>query len=136
MAKQLVLDVSRISCFTDFVGEFNAAYKDAFGECEWNHGPDWDGDLNDLDCFLEAPQERISIRLTNASQARENLGYEQMVEFWEDGLATSVQRFPNVTFLHDETRQSIENAKNRIGPTMFDYLVDLLSHPNCTLTLT
>ena len=110
MPKQLVLDGLRIQCFSDFVTEFNKAYKDAFGNCAWNVGPDWDGCLLDLDNFLEAPPETISIHWLNSKQAQANLGYEKLVDYLEDGLQ-ELQTFIREGKMLTDTSSILDNRK-------------------------
>jgi RNAse (barnase) inhibitor barstar len=61
------------------------------------------------------------LRWTNCDVSRESLGYEETARQLTD------RRMREDPSQHDQTNQKIRDAKRHIGPTAFEWLVDLLS---------
>lgn len=125
----LVLDGRRISCFGDFVIEFNRAYCGIFGD------PEWSGqDFNELDDFLEyaAP---VTLRWTHSDLSREALGYQAMTEWWKASLSRSRKNFPTHEFMHQWFIEGIDESESSHGRTLFDYICWQIEQPCCKILL-
>lgn len=61
------------------------------------------------------------IRWANSEASRESLGYDETLRQLAD---LYLHEHPS---WHEETLQRIEDAKSHVGPTVFDWLVDLLT---------
>lgn len=126
---ELVLDGRCISCFGDFVTEFNRCYCRIYG------GPEWSGlDFNELDDFLEhaAP---VTLRWTHSEVSRKNLGYRAMREWWIDSLNRSRNKFPTHEFMHEWCSQGIHESESNQGRTLFEYICWQIEQPCCKILL-
>lgn len=123
MPHELEIDGDRFRDYDGFVAEFNRAYLAVFG------GRPWDGaDFNDLDTFLEAPGERLTIRWRDSARSRSDLGHDAMARFWSRSLASCRTEFPHQAAIHRDYQEKIDDAAAGRGPTLFDWLVEQLDH--------
>lgn len=130
MTLELVIDGGRFRDYDGFVAELNRAYVAAFGGTPWNGE-----DFNDLDDFLNAPAERLSIRWTECRKSAAELGYDAMAACWSQSLSRCRAAFPDVPSLHQDYQAKLDDAVAGRGPTLFDWLVIQLSPENVDLTL-
>ncbi|RTE07022.1 barstar family protein [Paenibacillus whitsoniae] len=128
MSKTFIIDGSKISNFEDFCREFSDAVLS--GKHKWNGNLDafndilrgGFGDIEDDGTF--------SIFLKNSSKLKESLGYTETVKLLEERLLRCHPS--NVPLVAEELRQ----AKNGIGPTIFDWLQEIISdHEHITIIL-
>lgn len=130
MPHELLIDGNRFRDYDGFVAEFNRAYVTVFG------GPPWNGDdLNDLDDFLAAPAEGLSVRWVNSRTSAAELGHAAMAAYWSRALEGCRAELPHVPSLHSGYEEKIVEATAGRGPTLFDWLVTQLTAENVGLTL-
>lgn len=126
---ELVLDGRRISCFADFVTEFNRAFGEIHG------GPEWSGeDFNELDDFLEHATP-VTLRWTHSDESRKRLGYRAMTEWWKASLGRSMKNFPTHEFMHERSKQGIDESETNQGRTLFEYICWQIEQPCCKIVL-
>lgn len=126
---ELVLDGRCITCYADFITEFNRAY------CGIHGGPEWSGqDFNELDDILEhaAP---VTLRWTHSDVSRNSLGYHAMTEWWKASLSRTIKNFPTHEFMHEWCNQGIDESESNQGRTLFDYICWQIEQPGCKLVL-
>jgi RNAse (barnase) inhibitor barstar len=113
-----VLHGERIRTLEDFYREIGEAVNGPGGYFGKNLDALWDC----LSGGFGTPEEGgYIIRWANSEASREALGYEETVRQLADRYLQEHASW------HDETRQQIEDAKRHTGPTVFDWLVDLLT---------
>ncbi len=126
---EFVLDGRRFNNFAEFVAEINRACGSSL------QGRVWDGeDFNDLDEYLKGASP-VSIRWTYSKESKDNLGYEEMREFWEETLRICLREIPWLKKMQEEFKERIEEASSNKGRTLFEYLFQQLERSNFKIVL-
>lgn len=131
MSTPVILNGSHIADYESFVREFNRAYRVAFGDCHWyGEHVEWNGEPLDLDNFLEAPDEEFVFIWRDATRSKGALGHDAMAAYWQKCHDQCFKQFASVKTLLDGFADKVDKSRQGCGPTLFDYLADLLTGPN------
>ena len=118
------IDGRNFDDFAGFVREFNRVFCSPFNVV-------WEGNLDAFNDYLSWPEEKYTLVWKHSGLSRQRLGYSEMVRW----LAERVQHChpANVTQMQAE----LEAAKRNEGPTVFDWLVEIIgeNHEFCELQL-
>lgn len=107
------IDGNNFNDFPGFIVEFN--------RCFVSHvGGDWHGNLDAFNDYLSWTDGRCTICWRNSSKSAIDLGYESMASWLRKNLESC---HPS----NKVARQArLENALNRRGPTLFDWIVEIM----------
>lgn len=114
--RHFILDGTKVSSLATFAEEFSRVVLPDYT---------WNGNLDAFNDILRGgfgtPEEGFVLVWRGSNTSRENLGYEQTVRELEVRLARC----------HPSNRvdveQHIRRAKRREGPTVFDWLVEIIA---------
>lgn len=115
MTKECVLDGTRIGSLEQFYDEIGQVLIP---------GASWGRNLDAFDDILRGgfgtPEGGFVLRWSDAGISRENLGYPETVRQLERRLERC---HPDN---RDSVRRELEDARRGVGPTVFDWLVEII----------
>ncbi|WP_375205725.1 barstar family protein [Hyphococcus sp.] len=125
MLKQFQIDGSNIKSLDDFYDEISRVL---IPNVFWGRNLDAFDDI--LGGGFGTPDEGFVIRWSNSAASRNGLGYSQTVRELEVRLNNC---HPSN---RSKVQSEIELAKQSLGPTAFDWLIDIIDdHPDIILRL-
>jgi RNAse (barnase) inhibitor barstar len=115
MTTQYVLDGTKITSLESFYDQVSSTLiPDAF----WGRNLDAFNDI--LRGGFGTPEDGLVLRWTDSDASRANLGYSETTRQLEKRLESC---HPTN---RDSVRAKLERARRREGPTVFDWLVDII----------
>ena len=109
----LEIDSRNFDDFAGFIQEFNRGFVSHLGGT-------WNGNLDAFHDFLSWPEDRCVLRWLNSAKSRDELGHAAMADWLDENLKRC----------HSSNRNSVQkrldDAKTRSGPTLFDWLVEII----------
>lgn len=118
------IDGNHFDDFAGFIVEMNRGYIS-------HVGGNWEGNLDAFHDYFSWSDQPLVLRWRNSAKSQKDFGYEAMTD-WLRG---------NLERCHPANRTSVEArlalAENRSGPTLFDWLVEIVRENewNCELEL-
>ena len=107
------IDGNNFNDFAGFIVEFNRCFVCYVG----GH---WQGNIDAFNDYLSWTDERCTIRWLNSSKSSIDLGHESMATWLRKNLETCHPS--NVK----SGRERLENAMTGRGPTLFEWIVDII----------
>jgi hypothetical protein len=107
------IDGERFDDFTGFVAEFNRSFVS-------HVGGNWKGNLDAFNDYLSWGDQRSTIRWLHSEKSRTDLGHEAIAAWLSDNLLRC----------HPTNRSAVQDrlkkAENGLGPTLFEWLVEII----------
>ncbi len=107
------IDGAQFVDFAGFVDEFNRAFVQQFNEM-------WNGNLDAFNDYLDWLSGDYTLIWNHAEESRRNLGHSQMVDWLVGNIKTCHP--DNIMAVAERIRE----ARMGKGPTLFDWLVEII----------
>ena len=114
--------------FASTIIEYNRVFDSWWGEGYWN------GNLDAFNDIIDWPNdcEEYALVWSESEAAREHLGHQAMAEWLRNKIGECVPGAP----AWDDWQRRLADAERAQGPTMFEWLVEIIqSHPQIELRL-
>ena len=110
--------------FDGFIREFNRVFISQIGG-------DWNGNLDAFNDYLYWPEAPYTIKWRKSWKSRRDLGYEATITWYLRKLLETDRPSKNQWW------DRLDAARKHDGPTLFDWLVDMIrdNSPHATLEL-